>query len=432
MKSINTNKKILIIAKYFPPTCKNVGWMIRITEMANFLASEGYSVTVITVDRKTKYPDLLKVDNKVSVNCVRTLPEYFGDYQSVNYFINGMFRLLKYLLFRYRKILGLLLGIKTGEDINIYKKAINVINIEKIQNVIITAPPYGVINLGNKLKEKYKNEINVIIDYRDPWMVHPKRNLRKQPIEELTTEDKHQFERAYLIEKTAINTLDSFLFVNDQCKELYDKEFGPKNYLTVENGYLARYIHSAFENHFKELALKYKAQGYLIIGYFGNAIGKGLKSHFLDFIQGFYSEEKIVLFIQGPHKRDDYLQYSFNVELFNQTDYGQAISNMKQVDVCYLPLMGYFKVGAKFYDYVASGSPIWICGKKDFGYLHDFSIKNKRVFFSEQNKESIKNTLDLIISLKKNGELGKHGFNSTEIYQFSRDYQFNKVKKVLY
>lgn len=173
-------KNVLILAKYFPPNCGQIGWMIRIVEMANFLANEGYDVSVITADRKVKYENLLELDDRVNVKLVRSYRNYFSGYNPESRIQKFILRVFNAVNRRIHFFLERFFKIDITEDQKIAKESIFIIKEKKIKNVLITVPSYTVIKAGIVIKDALGDNVQVILDYRDPWTTHTTRKKKAE------------------------------------------------------------------------------------------------------------------------------------------------------------------------------------------------------------------------------------------------------------
>ena len=85
-----------------------------------------------------------------------------------------------------------------------FKHASALIKKECIENVIISSPPHSMQKIGIKLKVKYKNRINLVVDYRDSWN-NSTIFSQKNPIRKFLAKE---------IEKKVLKSADKFTYVS--------------------------------------------------------------------------------------------------------------------------------------------------------------------------------------------------------------------------
>jgi len=177
---MDSKKKVLVIAYYWPPS--GGAGVQRWLKLTKYLAKQGHEVHVLTVDpKKASY---LRVDESLCADVHPNIKVYLTDsFEPIN---------------MYSKLVGksnvptagysnvdeqhwkqkLVSGIRSnlfvpdpriGWKKYAYKKAMEIIVNENIQNVITTSPPHSVQLIGLKLKRKLKDKVNWIVDFRDPW-----------------------------------------------------------------------------------------------------------------------------------------------------------------------------------------------------------------------------------------------------------------------
>jgi len=163
------NKHILIVCWGFPPN-EGIGGR-RWAKFAKALVSKGYKLHVI----KSSIPKLNKishwhkdVDDKNIVTY--NLEPYWAvnwlhDYDSKLSFFK--IRIAKYFL-KYR-FNGTIFDKAIGVKDEFLKLANQIITRNNIKNVVVTGAPFNLMYFGAKLKEGNEN-INLIVDYRDPWI----------------------------------------------------------------------------------------------------------------------------------------------------------------------------------------------------------------------------------------------------------------------
>jgi len=204
-------KKVLLIAFKFPPYA-GVG-SFRWSKISKYLAEKGYEIHVITVNWRNIGIDNLREDVNNPNIIIHKIPSFYPHN-------------LKYIRFKHTKLgrflhlarHGLLKGLEIiwfedeaqywGKNLIPYCQRI--IEKEGICNVISTGAPFMANYWAAKLKVKKPN-INLILDFRDPWSkdVH-----RHQIFKYLK-----KFSKKY--EKFTVNHCDIIVSVTNQMLQGY-------------------------------------------------------------------------------------------------------------------------------------------------------------------------------------------------------------------
>ncbi len=173
-------KKVLIIALNFPPGAAGVSIM-RAVKFTKYLPEFGYQPYVLTVDRKsteseseimneikhakiytTKSMKMFDMEKNIrlSLGETKTKAKNTAQKAKLSKTIEAVAKYIESFLFvPDRKILW---------NKRAFKKACEIIESEKIENVFITSPPNSTLMVGVKLKKKYPH-LNLISDLRDGW-----------------------------------------------------------------------------------------------------------------------------------------------------------------------------------------------------------------------------------------------------------------------
>lgn len=114
----------------------------------------------------------------------------------------------------------------------------------------------------------------------------------------------------------------------------------------------------------------------------------------------------------------------------------EALSDMRLVDVVISATSDRHNapigMGGKFYDYVASGVPIWFIVPSNAESKLEFAKKSGKPFVSDIfDLTSIESELEKIISLWEDGGLSKHGCTKSEASPYSRKNQYKKILPLL-
>ncbi|MFU8862062.1 MAG: hypothetical protein ACNA8K_16765 [Cyclonatronaceae bacterium] len=166
---------VIIITGNFPPKHNSVGKMIRTVTLASYLASSGYQVQVVAIDRKIAVlPEKMELFNlNPDVNV------YFADnvWQQINQ-IRKKYQLIgRVISYVYRKM--------SPYDILLLNRIMNIttkiIKTNSVKNVIISTPPGKLQLLSVKLRKIFGAKINIIADYRDAWSFR-KEDVKGKPV----------------------------------------------------------------------------------------------------------------------------------------------------------------------------------------------------------------------------------------------------------
>lgn len=157
-----TNKKVLVIAYYFPPM--GLSGVQRTMKFVKYLPEFGWEPTVLTTDSGSYYAyDDSLMDEIKDINIVRTddksskqskYPSSFK--QKLGRFINGIF-------------------LQPDSKIGWKKKALitgsKAIESDRPDVILSTAPPFTSHIVAAELADKYG--IPLVLDYRDQWFGNP-------------------------------------------------------------------------------------------------------------------------------------------------------------------------------------------------------------------------------------------------------------------
>jgi glycosyltransferase involved in cell wall biosynthesis len=177
---MNSKKKVLIIAYYWPPS--GGAGVQRWLKMTKYLSKIGIEVHVLTVDpEKGSYlqrDESLKNDIHPAVKT-----HYSSSFEPINWYVklagksnvptagysNVDEQHWKQKLVSAIRSHLFIPDPRIGWKKYGYKKAMEIIEAEGIQNIITTSPPHSAQLIGLKLKRKLKEKVNWIVDFRDPW-----------------------------------------------------------------------------------------------------------------------------------------------------------------------------------------------------------------------------------------------------------------------
>ena len=187
-------KKVLIITYYWPPG--SGAGVQRWLKFSKYLPQYGWEPLILTIDPdyatypaldeflSREIPQTLKVYKTKATDYFRLYSKDKSGIPSAGFAIDeekGFFsRLAKFIRGNF-----FIPDPRKGWNRYAFSKACEIIEEEKIENVITTSPPHSTQLIGLKLKKKYPG-IRWIADLRDPWtdiyyydQFHPTRLSRK-------------------------------------------------------------------------------------------------------------------------------------------------------------------------------------------------------------------------------------------------------------
>ena len=398
-----SKKKILFITGEFIPYTISIGGIIRVYSFINSLKnSENY----ILYEKKKYfgYFGLKKILKKKNII-------HFGKNQktSVKFAFRFIFKFIRDFLY--------LLGLDNSFlKLKYYRFFLDkFLKKNKIDYIIISAPPFSLFYLVNYIKTKYP-DIKIILDYRDGWSSR-------------YTEDKFQLLKKFQIakEKKILQVSDYILCSTMSIHKSISCITQKKKVFFISNGFLKTYSRIK-----KNLSYKINANK-INIGYFGlvsdsansyrdlNVIYESINrirkyNIFFDFYGNSNIESSII---------KNFSNFTFKKNL----NYTEVLPIMKKYD--YLLIMHTEKYTVKevstgkLYEYLASQRPIIVLtnGKSEAGKIVKKHKVGLEIDYSADSLDKF------FMNLKKKYEIQK---NNKAIKFYSRDFQNIKLKKIIY
>ncbi len=171
-------KRVLIISYYWPPS--GGAGVQRILKFVKYLPEFGYTPFVITVDDKVaSYPILdssllndvpedVKIFRTDSFEPLSILTKFTGNKAPYGGFANKDKEKFSQKVLRFIRGNFFIPDARKGWVKHAYEKAVEVIQAEKIDIILISSPPHSSQLVGLRLKKKFPH-LKWIADLRDPW-----------------------------------------------------------------------------------------------------------------------------------------------------------------------------------------------------------------------------------------------------------------------
>jgi len=363
-------KKVLIVAYYFPP----MGG-VEVQRTLRFVKNlRNYDLEPVILTTQNgwhyEYDETLLRDIPPGVNVYRAktheyqfikrdiillrqnLSKYREKMNKKN-IISKARRIIKYYIKKYilkpdEKNLWLFMG---------FLKGLQAIHEEKIDIIYASGYPWTCFLLGYFLKRMTKRPL--VIDFRDPWMLHPM-NAGNDKLDNF-------------LEKKIIENADRVIFATKGFNRIYLKKYGNHNhrkFFTIRNGFE--------EEKFRDLGDR-KSGDRFTITYTGSFTLSPLfdKKHrnpryFLEAVQelikeGKIREDKIKINLVG--RMGDNIRYLVDkyglqgiVKIIHNVTHKQALQYQRESNVLLLVMMdrpgSETFVPSKLYEYIASRRPV--------------------------------------------------------------------------
>ena len=411
--------RVLIVTKNFPPFGNQIGWMVRMVELSNFLAARGHAVSVVSLRRSKTYAHLLSVDPRVSVR-------YVDDPLTGGGTLPGM-RVIKRVLRQVRDIFADRILIDRQQILlaAFRKKIRTVVASSNIDTVIVSSPPCSFRLLSPWFKSEYGNRLKVIADYRDAW------TIRSVIANQVST---RRLNRQRVLEQKTLDANDLTLFVSTGMRNQYQSRFRLGESMVVENGFVER-EKSVLPPDIVDQLDTWKRDGRLIVGYVGtgSVIGEGHKDfrRLVDIVadEPDFSDKVAFVFAGRIHGLQE---YSARLKMIDMgvVSHEDAFALIARIDV---GLMAYSEsleapaiMGGKIYDYVAGTKPIWFVVPPNAESIHAFMHKHGKGYMSDAfSSEEIHHALTRILSDFQSGRLKDQALTPVDAQQYRRENQYS-------
>ncbi|APG26665.1 hypothetical protein A7E78_01575 [Syntrophotalea acetylenivorans] len=355
-------KTVLIICYDYVPYFPSLGGVLRVLTLSRYLSKNGWKVFVLTSRGQDfgfhGYEDILKdveivyIDDPIKVNIQKVLNKQLENtankkgnlpLSSLKGFIKsfvsyvvvpdlGVFMVRKYL-----------------------KSAERIIIKNSVKNVIVSSPPHSMQIVGALLKNKFKSNVNLIVDYRDSWnmtAIFRKKNVIANYF-------------SCLLEKYTLNKCDHFSYVSkpilDKLINFYGIDLECKSTI-VMNGFDEKTIFPSVDSNHDSGVVK--------IGYFG-AISDDKTSfrsisNVLDVLIDLASKNSLPRLEFNFYGATNFERYDLQklpmVKVRGNVPHDEALRCMADMDFLMLlhsdPLSADEVITGKFFDYISMKKPI--------------------------------------------------------------------------
>ena len=405
----------------------------RVYYLAQFLAKKGYRVTVYCLDQglrdsghKAKF---LVKPFKVSNVGKNNLSDYRNKHNKIKFLSYCKEKILKPLVkIIFRIVCNDLSDFDSMQSLRFIKISNKKIAQDLIENncknVIISGPPFTLFGIVKPLKKQVSN-LNVIFDYRDPWHIWHKGTILSRRFE-----------------KYVLSKANGIIFTN---KPLLDKTFSffnvPKiNSVVVTNGYDKESWGGA--------RLTNNVNKHLTINYVGSISISEVKSKYRDTRNFFTALENFielgfdvrVNFVGVTNISNTVVEnykriFKEKVTFCHKISAKESLKKMEEADILLLihninDDSGRYLVNGKFYDYAASKTPILYIGKSNDIHWQEIN-KHRMGFVSNNSVNEICSNLKKIHHEWERKELQKSICNIDTLTEYSRDFQYEKVLKMI-
>lgn len=387
-------KNILLISYFYPPSGGPA--VQRNLKLTKYLVKLNCKVNVLTTDIEAyKLIDKSlekEIPSEVKVHRVR-----FWDY-------NKLFGKSK-ILNKFLALINVVLNLPDNKvfwNKKLYKKLDEMIVSEGVETVIISIPPYSTALLAKHIKEKFN--IQVIIDYRDPWVHSPMQRFLPG----------YKFINKKL-ESSVLRDVDGIVSVSEPIIDKIKKEYKfDKKTTVIPNGYDEEAIIEKYITNNEKFVLTF----------IGNFSVKNNPTTLIKAIDECIYEGKI-------NKDKINLVFVGNNELYSNRDYiectGYLSHNMifdytRNTDALLLVLNSNNNNGTysgKLFEYIVSNKPILALIPKN-GVAAELIRETKTGYIAEENDiNEIKEVLIYMYNKWQNKSL-EISYDYEKISKYSR------------
>jgi len=423
--------KVLVIAYYFPPM--GLSGVQRTLKFVKYLKNYNWEPTVITTSDVAYFAHDDSLQKELDETGIRVIRVAGSDLNSLlskkgtvklpSEFVRKTFNRLSQIFF--------IPDNKISWAKKAFKKAIEILSTEHFDCVFVTGPPFSQFDIFSEIKKK--NNIPLILDYRDLWF-DSYFSFYPTPYHRILHKKK---------EYRALKAADIIIVTNRKLKE---KLLNIYRFLTFNDVIIIP--HGFDQKDFEEIPAQSKPQNKMVLMYSGIFLVYSTPEYFLRAFKQLSLERTDIAsnielhFVGFLRKENQKLIRKLNLQSFIK-DHGyvnhvESIAKLKSADVLWFMVGKRKNIDAilpgKIYEYLGSRKPVIACVPE--GAAKMAASEYKASFITEpDNIEQIKNTIVEVYNLYNEGKLPAPDEKYVE--SFRRDFlteqlalQLNKVLKV--
>lgn len=308
------------------------------------------------------------------------------------------------------------------------EKVFKTISEQEIKHVIISGPPFSLFRLAPQIKKRFP-QVNLILDYRDPWNT-PYLSYRISS----------------LIERNALRYADKVVFLNDRMLHDISSKYNlpEEKCAVVLNGYSERDWNEVCREVEDRNNRNHLQSDKMTIAYIGSASftsgGYLDLSSFLKAFKTFQKNKNVCLRFVGVTPSDTVekvkSQFPETLEILPPVDTKTAFKYMLESDVLFLNYTddrrGRYMLTGKFFDYIRSGKVILGTASSENTYFVDLIRKYQLGVGCLTQPTQILECLELLYDKWMKGSLGElRKDDGLNIEELSREFQNGKYLQLL-
>lgn len=416
----------IILCRTFLPYSKSLGSCIRMVTLANFLKKNNFKVYVVTSDGYNYgFMGMKSLLKNIKIFYSKDPIKYLWEKPSkstggktndknkrrVDFFKKSAKFFIKELFV-------------PDDGILCYKDYINTVesiinkNPNKTINIITSGPSHSIHLVGRRIKGKYNDRVNWVMDYRDSWNTHEM--IRKKVF--LTNYI------SKLLEKSCIISSDFISYVSEpiikKIEDSYKLKLQQKS-LLVMNG---------FQKTYNTKSTNQKKTKILTIGHFGplndNSEERKL-SYVVEALDNIKNSENFELHLYGDSyfsttKTENYPQ----IKVFEKINHNQANQKMTEMDFLLILHTSDSRseevITGKFFEYVAAKKPIISIGPLNMEVCKLIKKDSLGICIDYKDSDEIAKVFSTL------SEIDKTKFHKDlDIKKYSREFQYKKFLSIL-
>ena len=424
-------KKVLVITYYWPPS--GGAGVQRWLKNSKYLAELGHEVHVLTLDENSaSYPveDLtlekeihpnITVHKTKSFEILQMYSKLFGKKNLPHGgFANVETKSLKSRLMRFIRGNFFLPDPRKGWNKFAIKKAKEVVHKFGITNIITTSPPHSTQLIGLTLKKTYKNKVNWIADFRDPWTDIFYYELLN------TSKRAHKINLKY--ERSVLENSDHIITAANQFKELFLEKsviIDSSKFSVINNGFDPADFGKAIKKDTNEFIITYT--GTMSDHYEPQVFFRNVQK-----VTEQFPRQKIKVQIVGTIsenlQKDIVKEIGDKVEFISYVPHEKAVEYMVTSNLLLLITGGNeASIPGKVFEYLAADCPIICIGKGDASSIVE-NCKAGKGFDRSEGEEILFFLNETVHNHISNSTLTS---NKNEINNFSRKEQSKIIANLL-